>query len=99
MGHRRVMELLLVNGGDPLISNLAGFSAIDEAFKYKQEAIVNYLNDFLNTENYEKFPEQDKFTLQFCMYLFLFINKPNLNVNKFKWFMFLLPIFSWPLFK
>ncbi|XP_069170557.1 uncharacterized protein [Procambarus clarkii] len=52
MGYSRLLDLLLVNGGDPILCDMKGESPVDSAHHYHHLQVVTQLNKFLNTENY-----------------------------------------------
>ncbi|RXG59641.1 Serine/threonine-protein phosphatase 6 regulatory ankyrin repeat subunit C [Armadillidium vulgare] len=53
LGHIKVLELLICNGGNILQSSLYGDTSIDLANRLKQFQIVSYLSYLLDTEEYE----------------------------------------------
>ncbi|XP_076035597.1 uncharacterized protein LOC143021768 isoform X3 [Oratosquilla oratoria] len=66
MGHLKVVDLLLLNGGDPLLSDKAGYSALDSAFGCKQVDTLRYLSQLLDEEDYDaQKQEMKKFKLEF----------------------------------
>ncbi|XP_042205198.1 ankyrin repeat and LEM domain-containing protein 1-like [Homarus americanus] len=52
MGYNRLLDLLLVNGGDPLLGDKIGQSSVDYAHHHHQLEVVKQLNKLLDTENY-----------------------------------------------
>ncbi|XP_066986850.1 uncharacterized protein [Macrobrachium rosenbergii] len=52
-GFCQVLDLLLINGGDPLLGDLRGRTPIDLAHKNGQTEAVDLLNWVLDAENYE----------------------------------------------
>ncbi|XP_042862058.1 uncharacterized protein LOC122247113 isoform X3 [Penaeus japonicus] len=65
-GYSRLLELLLVNGGDPLLGDITGRSPVDYAYEKRQTEVVEQLNELLNSENYECPQEnKEKFVMAF----------------------------------
>ncbi|KAB7498851.1 Ankyrin repeat and LEM domain-containing protein 1, partial [Armadillidium nasatum] len=60
LGHKKVLQLLICNGGNILQSSLYGDTSIDLANRLEQFKIVSYLSYLLDTEEYE-LPEKEGF--------------------------------------
>ncbi|XP_063606900.1 uncharacterized protein LOC134781622, partial [Penaeus indicus] len=65
-GYCRLLELLMVNGGDPLLGDITGRSPVDYAHEKQQTEVVDQLNKLLDSENYERPQEnKEKFVMAF----------------------------------
>ncbi|KAK7077482.1 LEM domain [Halocaridina rubra] len=58
MGFCELLELLLVNGGDPLLGDIKGHSPVDVAYKNNRTDALNLLNIQLDNETYSHPAEQ-----------------------------------------
>nr|XP_053636079.1 uncharacterized protein LOC128691270 [Cherax quadricarinatus] len=67
MGYSRLLDLLLVNGGDPLLGDMKGQLPVDCAYHQHHLEIVKQLTKLLDTENYAGAQENShKYSLSFC---------------------------------
>lgn len=66
MGYSRLLDLLLVNGGDPLLGDMKGQLPVDCAYHQHHLEIVKQLTKLLDTENYAGAQENShKYSLSF----------------------------------
>ncbi|KAG0720583.1 Ankyrin repeat and LEM domain-containing protein 1 [Chionoecetes opilio] len=64
MGYTDLLQLLLLNGGDPLLGDLRGCSSVDSAFQGNHQDTLKFLNHLLDTEEYSS-EKNLQFTLSF----------------------------------
>lgn len=65
LGHTDLLQLLLQNGGDPLLGDRRGHSPVDWAFHGCHQDTLKFLNHLLDTEEYNAQKNYPKFTLSF----------------------------------
>ena len=71
MGHTDLLQLLLLNGGDPLLGDRRGYSPVDWAFHGHHHNTLNFLNNLLDTEELSYDTDDLKYTLSFSKFVML----------------------------
>ncbi|KAK8381259.1 hypothetical protein O3P69_008254 [Scylla paramamosain] len=65
MGYTDLLQLLLQNGGDPLLGDRRGCSPVDWAFHGHHHNTLKFLNNLLDTEELSSGKSDPKYTLSF----------------------------------